>query len=229
MAYGARLESVLGASPRGFESPILRHRTPEPAQVSGFSLCLQRKVVIVGEGCCSNESRVFPLVMELEGNTRGTKYEISATVVWMLVGSFPACGAGAAGVPGAAWPASSGRAAWCARVRWPARESSALRAFGSARRLEARPGPAAAHGHRSQALRLEARPGPTGLAAASNRACLSFVCCRPGFVAALGHCCLALRLEVSPGLVPLDSESLDDLRSRERGEDLARHEQLRAA
>lgn len=25
MAYGARLESVLGASPRGFESPILRH------------------------------------------------------------------------------------------------------------------------------------------------------------------------------------------------------------
>ena len=229
VAYGARLESVLGASPRGFESPILRHRTPEPAQVPGFSLCLQRKVAIVGEGCCSNESRVFPLVMELEGNTRGTKYEISATVVWMLVGSFPACGAGAAGVPGAAWPASSGRAAWCARVRWPARESSALRAFGSARRLEARPGPAAAHGHRSQALRLEARPGPTGLAAASNRACLSFVCCRPGFVAALGHCCLALRLEVSPGLVPLDPEPLDDLRSRERGEDLARHEQLRAA
>ena len=25
VAYGARLESVLGASPRGFESPILRH------------------------------------------------------------------------------------------------------------------------------------------------------------------------------------------------------------
>ncbi|MEY3274279.1 MAG: hypothetical protein RLZZ279_411, partial [Actinomycetota bacterium] len=24
MAYGARLESALGASPRGFESPILR-------------------------------------------------------------------------------------------------------------------------------------------------------------------------------------------------------------
>ena len=29
MAYGARLESVLGASPRGFESPILR-RDPKP-------------------------------------------------------------------------------------------------------------------------------------------------------------------------------------------------------
>ena len=36
MAYGARLESVLGASPRGFESPILRHRTPEPVEVPGF-------------------------------------------------------------------------------------------------------------------------------------------------------------------------------------------------
>ena len=37
MAYGARLESVLGESPRGFESPILRHhehRTfPEERQV----------------------------------------------------------------------------------------------------------------------------------------------------------------------------------------------------
>lgn len=29
MAYGARLESVLGASPRGFESPILRASTTE--------------------------------------------------------------------------------------------------------------------------------------------------------------------------------------------------------
>jgi hypothetical protein len=27
VAYGARLESVLGASPRGFESPILRSDT----------------------------------------------------------------------------------------------------------------------------------------------------------------------------------------------------------
>ena len=60
MAYGARLESVLGASPRGFESPILRHRTPEPAQVPGFSLRLQRKVPIVGEGRCFNESAFSP-------------------------------------------------------------------------------------------------------------------------------------------------------------------------
>ena len=40
MAYGARLESVLGASPRGFESPILRHRTPGPVEVPGFLLPL---------------------------------------------------------------------------------------------------------------------------------------------------------------------------------------------
>ena len=38
MAYGARLESVLGASPRGFESPILRHRTPGLVGAPGFSL-----------------------------------------------------------------------------------------------------------------------------------------------------------------------------------------------
>ena len=43
MAYGARLESVLGASPRGFESPILRHRTPGLIGAPGFSLAGTRK------------------------------------------------------------------------------------------------------------------------------------------------------------------------------------------
>ena len=38
---------------------------------------------------------------------------------------------------------------FCTRGRRPARSPSAPRAFGSARRLEARPGPAAALGHRS--------------------------------------------------------------------------------
>ena len=51
-----------------------------------------------------------------------------------------------------------GRAAGCAGGRRPARELSAPRAFGSARRLEARPGPAAAHRHRGQALRSLRRP-----------------------------------------------------------------------
>ena len=60
-----------------------------------------------------------------------------------------------------------GRAAWCARGRRPAREPSVPRAFGSARRLEA-------------------RPGPAGLAAASNRSgCLCVV--RPGPATAHRH------------------------------------------
>ena len=41
-------------------------------------------------------------------------------------------------------------AALCTRGRWPARSPSAPRAFGSARRLEARPGPAAALEYRSR-------------------------------------------------------------------------------
>ena len=41
-------------------------------------------------------------------------------------------------------------AALCTRGRRPARSPSTPRAFGSARRLEARPGPAAALGHRSR-------------------------------------------------------------------------------
>ena len=59
MAYGARLESVLGASPRGFESPILRHRTPGPVEVPGFLLPVAPRVVgaagvpgAVGPGHC---------------------------------------------------------------------------------------------------------------------------------------------------------------------------------
>ena len=42
VAYGARLESVLGASPRGFESPILRSASPGSVEIPGFSLCFQR-------------------------------------------------------------------------------------------------------------------------------------------------------------------------------------------
>ena len=56
MAYGARLESVLGASPRGFESPILRHRTPGPLQVPGFLLLV---------ACCL--LLVVPLVFRAPG------------------------------------------------------------------------------------------------------------------------------------------------------------------
>ena len=50
-----------------------------------------------------------------------------------------------------------GRAAGCARGRRPAARRP-RRELRSARRLEARPGPATAHGHRSQALRSLRRP-----------------------------------------------------------------------
>ena len=65
---------------------------------------------------------------------------------------------GASGVSGAGRPVLWGRAAWCARGLRSAREPSAPRALGSARRLEARPGPATTHGHRSRALRSLRRP-----------------------------------------------------------------------
>ena len=44
-----------------------------------------------------------------------------------------------------------------------------------------------------------------------------------GSVAASNRAVTAL---LSPGLVPLDSEALDDLCARERGQDLARHKEL---
>ena len=58
-------------------------------------------------------------------------------------------------------------AALCTRGRWPARSPSAPRAFGSARRLEARPGPATALGHHS-CPHVEGVPchPPSGTAAA---------------------------------------------------------------
>ena len=57
--------------------------------------------------------------------------------------------------PTACWAGLLRMPCWAVlrRGRRPAHEPSALRAFGSARRLEARPGPATTHGHRSQALR----------------------------------------------------------------------------
>ena len=217
MAYGARLESVLGASPRGFESPILRHRTPEPAQVPGFSLFARESSHRRGE-CCSNESRAFPLVMELEGNARGTKYEISTNAVWRPVGKLSclcclwrrwcsgrreAClvGLGCLVCP---WAAARPRVVRAASLRLGASSRSPAR--------PRRPRGALHTGDARRAVRTAlAPPPPTGTAACAltaNRAWLAWL---------------------GPGLVPLNSEALDDLCSRERGQDLARHEQLRAA
>ena len=42
MAYGARLESVLGESPQGFESPILRQMLESPARIRPAGLSSSR-------------------------------------------------------------------------------------------------------------------------------------------------------------------------------------------
>ena len=81
---------------------------------------------------------------------------------------------GPAGVPGAGRPVLWGRAAWCARGRRPAREPSAPRAFGSARRLVVRPGPATAHGCRSQARPRVPRVGAAGEAGRWSETAVAF-------------------------------------------------------
>ena len=186
MAYGARLESVLGASPRGFESPILRHRTPGPLQVPGFLLLV-------------------------------------------------ACGA--AGVPGVGGP---GRCV----CRWAAARPRVVRAASFARRVVSKPG--------------QAPPPPTGTAAGPSGALHTGGTCvawtsparprrrppaprqvppnqwRPSHWWRLWCCVHRPAIgRLLPGCAPasslLDSEALDDLCARERGQDLARHKELRSA
>ena len=107
----------------------------------------------------------------------------------------------------------------CALAR-PRRSRGGLQS-GGAYRCE-RPGFAVARGHCCQAL-------GGGSLAGVNRAVIALP--RPGLVPRETCVKRRGRAERTSGLDPtcLDPEALDDLRSRERGEDLARHEQLRAA
>jgi len=97
---------------------------------------------------------------------------------------------------------------------WAAARPLAVRAASFARRVVSKPG--------------QAPPPPTGTAARPSKPVA------PSTPAALVVLCApaanrAVTALLSPGLVPLDSEALDDLCARERGQDLARHKELRAA
>ena len=194
MAYGARLESVLGASPRGFESPILRHRTPGPLQVPGFLLPAAPPDL--------RPPRVLPA-----REPSAPRASLGASSRSPARPRRPRGGLQSGGACGCEWP-----------------------------------GPAAAHRHRGRSLRRpphrrhlyrldkpgQAPPPPTGTAVRPSG---------PSGALHTGGTCGAVcpgrqsggPALPSPGLVPLDSEALDDLCARERGQDLARHEQFRAA
>ena len=147
-------------------------------------------------------------------------------------GVFVACRA--AGVPGAVGPGH------CV-CRWAAARPRAVRAASFARRVVSKPG--------------QAPPPPTGTAAGPSGALHTGGTCvawasparprhrprapqpgppAPSTPAALVVLCApaanwAVTALLSPGLVPLDAEAFDDLCTRERGQDLARYEQLRSA
>ena len=166
----------VGCKPSGVRIPHPPPPDPGTCPGSGVFFAFAAKSPHRRGGALLQRIRVFPLVVELEGKNRGTKYEISTTRRGGRWGAFllvlrvappdlrPPRGlprrAGLLGVPVGGGP-------------------PALRAFGSARRLEA-------------------RPGPAGPAAASNRACLSFVCCHPGPAAAHGHRSRTLRVAARP-------------------------------
>ena len=155
MAYGARLESVLGASPRGFESPILRHRTPGPLQVPGFLL------------------PVMPLVFRAPSGPAA----LMGRATWRARGRRPAREPSAPRASLSASPRSPARP----RHRPPAPQPgppdppapstpAALVSLGLAW-----PGPAAAHRHRGQAMQ-SSPPRLAGSVAAGNRAFIARLC-----------------------------------------------------
>src|SRR3712207_5770674 len=77
VAYGARLESVLGESPRGFESPILRKRERPPCGAA-FLVCggMGGRGPLTGGGppahaCAGDES---PIPSEPRSAARGGSF-----------------------------------------------------------------------------------------------------------------------------------------------------------
>ena len=165
----------VGCKPSGVRIP--HPPPPDPGTASGSGVffvfardfcCFARKSAPRWGGALLQRITRFPLSYETLGENRGTKYEISTTVC----GVVPALGS--AGVPGAVGPGrprdrhtracgsevSISKPARALRtLRRPPHSGAWSLMCGSARRLEARPGPAAAHRHRGQAM----QPSPPSL------------------------------------------------------------------
>ena len=206
----------VGCKPSGVRIPHPPPPDPGTCPGSGVFFAFAAKSPHRRGGALLQRIRVFPLVVELEGKNRGTKYEISTTRRGGRWGTFlllllvvplvfrapertgelrdtePGCGArgrrqGLAGLrgdaPSEARGADDSRAGRRPRAHQAARPHSktlrALHTGGACRAVSTAARPCL----RPRAL----QPGPAGPAAASNRACLSFVCCRPGPAAAHRH------------------------------------------
>ena len=114
----------------GFNSPLAHDETADPFRICGFCF----PWLLLAPRWCSGRRRARPPAR---------------------LGGLTSFGAAPRSPPVPSGPSGAlhTRGAGLRRGRRPAREPSALRAFGSARRLEARPGPATAHGHRGRSLR----------------------------------------------------------------------------
>ena len=185
----------VGCKPSGVRIPHPPPPDPGTCPGSGVFFAFAAKSPHRRGGALLQRIRVFPLVVELEGKNRGTKYEISTNTVWRPVGSFPACVAcGAAGVPGAGAHGRAARHRAWLRCPWAAAgpgRASRRRAERSSRRgrLAGGPPPTGTPSspapqqdppgpphrrrlscceHRSLAL-----PPPSGSAARPNNSCMS--------------------------------------------------------
>jgi hypothetical protein len=92
VAYGARLESVLGESPRGFESPILRHGN-SPVALVFTGLCVSTVIGCVLFGVLNILRPIFKVNNSLALNSRshvriGVKCGPNVRVAESLLNNF---------------------------------------------------------------------------------------------------------------------------------------------
>ena len=184
----------VGCKPSGVRIPHPPPPDPGTCPGSGVFIAFAAKSPH-RRGALLQRIRVFPLVVELEGKNRGTKYEISTTQRGGRWGSFPACVAcSAAGVPGAGAHGRAARHRAWLRCPWAAAgpgRASRRRAERSSRRGRLAGGPPPTGTPSSPAPQQDppgpphrrrlsccehcsqALPPPAGSAAGPNNSCMS--------------------------------------------------------